>query len=95
MPRCVNQVETVNLTIFSLVVQRSSLRLDRNATFLFDIHRVQNLRFHLTVGQATAPLNQTIRQRGLTMVNMGDDRKVAYVLHGIPFSSLWLASSAL
>ncbi|EHY71655.1 hypothetical protein SEHO0A_02750 [Salmonella enterica subsp. houtenae str. ATCC BAA-1581] len=37
--------------------------------------------FHFTVRQATADLDNTVRQRRFTVVNVSNNRKVTYVLH--------------
>ena len=42
---------------------------------------VQNLGFHFTIRKATANLDDTVRQRRLTVVDVSDDRKVTYILH--------------
>ena len=62
-------------------MQRRGLRLDRDAALALDVHRVEHLRFHLAVGQAAAALDQAIGQRALAVVDVGDDREVADVIH--------------
>ena len=62
MTRSVNQVELINLAIACLVRQRSSLRLDGDAAFAFEIHRIEHLRFHLAIRQSTANLNNAVCQ---------------------------------
>ena len=81
MSRGVDQVQLVDLAIQRLIVQRGSLRLDGDAPFLLEVHRIENLGFHLAVGQAAAMLDEPVGQRGLAVVNMGDDRKIADMLH--------------
>ncbi len=45
------------------------------------IHGVQDLRFHLSLGKTAAALNQTISERGFAVVDMSDNRKVSDLLH--------------
>ncbi len=75
--RGIDQVQAVNLAILRLVGQCSGLRLDGDAAFLFQIHGIEHLRFHLALGQAAAKLDQTVGQRGLAVVDMGNDGKIA------------------
>src|SRR5690606_22006984 len=81
MARGVDEVEVVDLPIAGLVLQRSGLRLDRDAALFLDVHRVEHLRLHLTVAQATTALDDAIGQRGLAMVDVRNDRKVTDVIH--------------
>jgi hypothetical protein len=46
-----------------------------------DVHRVQHLGFHLAVGEASAALDQAVRQRGLAMVDVGNDGEITDVIH--------------
>ena len=55
--------------------------LDGNAPLTFKVHGVQNLGRHFAIRKATANLDDTVRQRRLTVVDVSDDRKVTYILH--------------
>jgi hypothetical protein len=61
--RRIDQVQVIDLTIPCLVGQSSRLRLDGNPALAFDIHRIEDLGFHFTVGKATAEVNNAIGQR--------------------------------
>ena len=61
--------------------QRSGLRLDGDAALALQVHRGKHLAVHLAFGQPPQALDQPIGQRGLAMVDVGDDGKVANVLH--------------
>ena len=76
MARGVDEVQLVLLTVTGFVIQRDTLGLDGNPSLTFEIHGVQDLLGHFTVGQATADLYETVCQRGFAMVNVGDDGKV-------------------
>ena len=77
----VDQVEAVDAAVARRVLQRRGLRLDRDAALALDVHRVEHLRFHLAVAQAAAALDQAIGQRRLAVVDVGDDREIADVVH--------------
>ena len=73
MPRRVDQVEVVDLTIARRVVQRGGLRLDGYPPLLLDVHRVQHLGLHLTIGQPAATLDETVGQRRFAVIDVRDD----------------------
>src|SRR4051812_35655365 len=77
----VDQVQVVDLSVARLVIQRRSLRLDRDAALALQVHGIQYLGFHFTVGQAAAQLDDAIRQRRFAMINMSNDGKIADVFH--------------
>ena len=81
MSRGVNQVQQVGLAVFGFVVQRGSLRLNRDATLFFDVHAVQNLRTHFAVFQAAAELDEAVGEGGFAVVNVGDDGEIADIFH--------------
>jgi hypothetical protein len=51
---------------------------DRDATFFFQVHRVEDLRGHLALRQRAGSLEQAVGQRGLAVVDMGDDAEISY-----------------
>ena len=76
----VNQVENIVLPVIGLVVQPDGLRLDGNAALALDIHRVEDLFLHLAQVESARKLDQAIGERGLAMVDVSDDGKIADVL---------------
>lgn len=81
MSRRIDKVELIHLPILRLIVERDALRLDGDSAFALQIHGVQNLGLHLTVRQTAAELDDTVRQRRLTVVNVRDNGEITYVLH--------------
>jgi translation elongation factor EF-4 len=71
--RSINKVELVGFTIASFVKQSYAVRFNGDATFALKIHRIQHLRFHFTVAQAPAHLDEAICDGGFTVVDMGND----------------------
>ena len=59
----VDKIELVSFTVWRVVIERNALRFNGDAALALKIHRIQNLRRHLTIAQATANLNQTVRER--------------------------------
>jgi len=53
--------------------------LDRDPALPLEIHRVEDLRFHLARLQRPGQLEEAVGQRRLAVVDVRDDRKVAYV----------------
>jgi hypothetical protein len=57
------------------------LRLDRDAALALEVHRVEHLLFHLSIGEPAAALDDAIGQRALAVVDVGDDREIPDVVH--------------
>ena len=83
MPGSVDQVEVVDAAVARLVPERCGLRLDGDAPLALEVHRIEDLRLHLPLGQAPAALDEAVGQGRLAVIDVGDDRKVANVLHGV------------
>ena len=73
----VDQVEGVGLTISGGVIHPRRLKLDRDAALTLKIHIVQELLLHIPVGHRARVLQQTVGQRRLAVVDMGNDAEVA------------------
>ena len=77
MARRVNKIQLIDLSILRLVVQLHGAGLDGDAPFPLQIHVVQQLVFHLALGDRPALFQQPVRQGRLAVVNVGDDGKIA------------------
>ncbi len=73
--RCVDQMKDV-IRAVEVPGQPDVLRLDRDAAFAFDVHPVQVLRAHIAVGDHAGELQHPVGQRGLAVVDVGDDAEV-------------------
>src|SRR5580698_1528622 len=51
--------------------------LDGDAALALEVHGVEHLGLHLAHGERSGQLQQAVRQRGFTVVDVRDDRKVA------------------
>src|SRR5262249_37581344 len=83
VPGGVDEVELVLEPVARLIGQRDALRLDRDAALALEVHRVEDLIFHLALGQAAAKLNESIGECGLAVIDVRDDREVADPIHGV------------
>ena len=66
VPRRVDQVEDVFLAVTGLVVQPDRMRLDRDSSLALEVHRIEDLRFHLT-GLQSAPVNSRKRSASVDL----------------------------
>ena len=83
MARGVDEIQLINLAVLGLVIQGDALRLDGDAAFALQIHGIQHLGLHFPVAQTAANLDEPIRQRRLTVIDMGDDREISdmFLIH--------------
>jgi hypothetical protein len=77
----IDEIEVVYLPVACRVLQRSGLGLDGDAALSLEIHRVEHLLTHLAIGESAATLDESIGERRLTVVDVGDDGKITDVLH--------------
>src|SRR5699024_1300585 len=77
--RGIDKVELVGIAILGVIVERHRLSLDGDAPLTLDIHRVEHLLLELTLTQTTTQLDDSIGQRRLAVVDMGDNREIPYM----------------
>ena len=77
--RRVDQIEDVLLAVVRGVVQADRMRLDGDAALALEIHRVEDLRFHLARLQRAGQLEKAVGQRRLAVIDVRDDREIADV----------------
>lgn len=66
-------------------MQGDAVGLDGDTALTLQVHGIEYLGLHLTRSQATAHLDETVRQSRLAMVNVGDDGEIAdmtQITHG-------------
>ena len=73
----VNQVERVGFAVLGGIVHMHRLGLDGDAALAFQLHAVQNLLHHLALLENARRFQNAVSQRGLAMVNMGDNAEIA------------------
>ena len=74
--RRVDQVEFVFLAVIGVVVHGNGAGFDGNAALAFQLHVVQNLVLHGALVHAVGQLQNTVRQGGLAVVNVGNNGKI-------------------
>ena len=78
----VDQVQVVGLAVCGPVLDPHRLRLDRDPALALEVHRVEQLRLHFLRVDGAGELEDAVGQRRLAVVDVGDDREVADVVHG-------------
>ena len=81
MARGVDEIEFVFFAVVTGVGQADGVALDGDAPLPFQVHGVQDLVAELAVLHHAGPLDEPVRQRGLAVVDMGDDAEIADVGH--------------
>ena len=79
--RRIDQIQDVLLPVQG-VVHLDGLALDGDAPFTLQVHVVQVLGLHVTIGDGAGHVQEAIGQGALSVVDVGDDAEVADVLHG-------------
>ena len=79
MARGVDEVQLIVLPVLGMVGQPDGPGLDGDAPLPLQVHVVQQLGLHLPGGDGVALLQQPVRQRGLAVVNMGNDAEISDV----------------
>ena len=77
MARGVDEVQDVVFAVVGAVVQTDGAGLDGDAALALKVHGVEDLVLHLALFDRVAFLEQAVGQRGFTVVNVGDDGKIA------------------
>ncbi len=77
MAWCIDQIQLIDIPIFRGVVQADALGFDRNAALALEVHRVQKLRGHFALAERPGEFQQAVGQRGLSVVNVGNDAEIA------------------
>ena len=76
VPRGVDEVQDIGLPVVRRIFQPNRPGLNGNAPLPLQIHVVQDLILHLPGLYGLAFLQQPVGQGGLSVVNMGNDRKI-------------------
>ena len=82
VPGRVDEVQLVGLAVlFRLVIKSDRLRLDGDAALALELERIEHLILHFAGFEAAANLDEPVRQRGLAVIDVRDDRKITYAFH--------------
>ena len=91
--RRVDQIEDVFVAVARFVAQSDGASLDRDPALALEIHVVEHLLVHLTHLDRAGLLQQTIGERRLAVIDVGDDREVTDTLW-IGHAGNWLTRNA-
>ncbi len=75
--RRIDQVELVRFAVSRRVAHAHGARLDGDALFPLEIHRVEKLGLHLALGDGIGLFQQPIGEGRFAVIDVRDDRKVA------------------
>ena len=75
----VDKVEHIIDTLMA-IGHRDGRRLDRDAPLTLNIHAVEQLILEFTLRYRTRQKHDAVGQRALAVVDMGDYRKISYML---------------
>ena len=78
----VDEVEAVGQAVAGHVLEADGAGLDRDALLALEIHRIEDLARHLASIDRVGELQQPVGERGLAVVDVGDDREVAKAVLG-------------
>ncbi len=75
----IDEIQLVDLPIFRFVEEANGMGFDRDATFAFEVHGIQDLGHHFALGEGTGMFQKAIGEGGLAVVDVGDDGEVSNV----------------
>ncbi len=88
----INQIQYILLTLVD-ILHLNSLAFDCNPTFPFQVHAIQGLFLEILFANGLGILQKTVGQCTLPMVDMGNNAKVADILHLVPVFQLHSSNS--
>ena len=74
----IQQVKLVGVAILGLVAHGHGVGLDGNPLLTLQVHGIQQLVLLVTLADGVGKFQKSVRQRGLTVVNMGNDGEIAF-----------------
>ena len=77
MPRGINQIQSIRISILRFVVQTNTFCLDSDAALALQVHGVEHLLVHFALRKRAGHFEQTIGKRGFAVVDVRDDTKIA------------------
>ena len=78
----VDEVQAVDQAVPRGVLEPRRAGLDRDALLALEVHRIEDLARHLPRVDRVGHLEQAIGERGLAVIDVGDDREVAQAVLG-------------
>ena len=75
--RRVDEVELVGFAIIGGIVDAYGLAFDGDAALALDVHAVKQLGLHIAMRHGARHLQNAVGERGLAMIDMGDDAEIS------------------
>ena len=82
MARRVDEIQLIALPVLRQVLEGDRVTLDGDAALAFELHAIQDLVAKVPCPDRVASLDETIGERRLAVVDVGDDAEIANVVHG-------------
>jgi hypothetical protein len=83
----VDQIEDILLSVSGIIGKRNGLTLDGDPPLSLDVHVVQDLILEVSLINQTRILNEAVCKGRFSVVNVCDDAKITYILHGFVLKS--------
>ena len=80
MPGGVDEIEFIVLAVVGMIGHGDGVRLDGDAALPFEIHAVEQLILHVPQSDRARFFEDAVGERGLAVVDMGDDAEISGVL---------------
>src|SRR3954467_1547264 len=95
MPRSINEIQLIRLTVLSLVKHGNGMGFNGNSPLPLQIHRIEHLVLHLPRGNGSGSMQKAVGQRRFPMVDMGDDAEVSNMryVHRLKCRDKWRVTS--
>ena len=77
MARGIDKIENIVFAVLGGVIDPHGIGFDGDTALALDIHRIQQLLFHIPVLHGAGGLDQPVGQGGFSMVDVGYDREIS------------------
>ena len=83
----INEIEVIGFAVIGFIIQRDGAGLDGDTALPLQLHIIQDLIFHITLGNRFGGFQDAVGEGALAVIDMGDDAEIADVVliaHGVP-----------
>ena len=81
----VDEVQLIPVAVVGAVIEADGVGLDGDAALALQVHGVEHLLHHFALGKRPGDFEQTVRQRGLAVIDVRDDREIPdeFAVHAV------------
>jgi hypothetical protein len=83
MTRRVDQIEDILLSVSRVIGKGNGLTLNGDPSFALDVHIIQDLILEVSLIDHARILNEAVGKGRFSVINVCNDAKITYVLHGL------------